>query len=148
MWAIITRLKAMIQRSRDLKVLTRTVTDIIRDANTRRALSGLDYRGRPYAALKKSTVQDRLRQGYPPGPPLVRAGPGARVIAGMEIRIIREGDTLRFLKDWPTVDWLIYHIRGSKRLPKRDPSGYGKDEIARIRKLLVDHLISVKSRRA
>lgn len=140
---LLDRLGQLAGRSRDLRPLVPRVRQTILDANKERALRGVDWEGKPYARLAPATLADRRRKGYPPGPPLVRQGLAARVIAACEVSVIPRGDnSLTFTKGWPEVPWMEFHITGTPRMPRRDPLGFGQDELARVRALLPRWVIS------
>jgi hypothetical protein len=137
--SLLDRIIGIRRKATDLAPLEPQVRQILWDANKARGLLGLDYTGKKYADLKPSTLKDRARAGYPPGPPLNRQGMQARVIQGCEIRVTIEPARLRILKSWPTVPWMEYHILGTPRMARRDPLGWG-DELVKVRALLPAHM--------
>src|SRR4051794_32590126 len=90
--SVLDRLKQVLAKSQDLTPLVAPIRTIMLNANRERALAGMGPDGQRYAPLRPSTLADRARKGYPPGPPLVRQGLNARVIAGVHIEVtIRAG---------------------------------------------------------
>jgi hypothetical protein len=138
--SIMNWLRQALDRSRNLQPLVEPARKILWNANRDRALRGVDYQGRPYAPLKESTLKDRARKGYPPGPPLVRQGENARVIQGCVVNVnVRDGQ-LRFMKSW--VDpWMEAHINGTATMPRRDPAGWGEEELLELRAMMPRHVL-------
>jgi hypothetical protein len=138
--AILERLNALVDRTRDLRPLAEPVGRLLWEANRDRALRGVDCDGNPFAPLARSTLDDRRRRGYPPGPPLSRRGPDAAPIRGCVIEATAGEGRLEFRKSWPDVPFMTYHIQGTPRMPRRSPLGWG-DELGRARALLARQLL-------
>lgn len=134
------RLRNITRRVEDLAPLAGPVRKILREANRDRALRGVDFTGARYEPLAKSTLADRRRKGFPPGPPLARHGLQSRVIQGCEIAAIPGKGRLSISKSWPGVPWMEYHILGTPRMPRRDPLGFSTGELAQVRALLHKHI--------
>lgn len=135
------KLKGILQRSRDLTPLVKPVSTIIFEANRDRALRGVSFDGTAYAALAPSTIRDRVRHGYPVGPPLNRRGLMAAVINDLEVGVRPETARLRISKAWPNVKWMEYSITGTRYMPQRNPMGFSTDELSRISSLLPKHVL-------
>lgn len=77
--------------------------------------------GRPkrWAALAPSTVQDRIRKGYGPGPILERTGKLKRSLTerGATGNILRIGP--KSLKYGSSVKYFVYHQYGTSTMPAR-----------------------------
>jgi hypothetical protein len=140
---ILDRLKSILNRSQDLAPLAGAVKKIALDANRDRAMKGLGFDGQPYVRLAKSTLADRKRLGYPPGPPLNRQGPNARVITGCRVYTTVTPGRLQLFKNWPMVPWMQYHIDPvpGGRLPQRNPAGFSSEELDRIRSMLPKYVL-------
>jgi hypothetical protein len=137
---LIGRLDEVLGRVRDLGPLAGPVGRSLWEANRDRALLGVDPGGNPLAPLSRSTLEDRRRRGFPPGPPLVRRGLDSGLIRGCAIEATPGEGRVEFRKSWPGVPSMSYHVRGTPRMPRRDPLGWGS-EVADARAALMRYVL-------
>src|SRR5262245_43657337 len=108
---------------RNANMLKGKIRRIIIDDNIDKLMNrSVDRYGKPCAKLAKSTLADPKRG---PGPALVPNFMHSRFIS----RFRAEWQPARFFgvavldMKWIGMPWAKYHITGTRRMPRRDPSG-------------------------
>lgn len=134
------RLADIARRCGDLSPLAEPVRQVLIEDNRERALAGVDADGNPFAPLAPSTVKQRQRMGLS-GPPQAAHGPQSRVITGYVVDVQAGPGRLSFLGSWPALDWIRYHITGTSRMPQRNPMGFRRAALDRIRGMLRNHVM-------
>lgn len=130
------RIADMARNAGDLTPLREPVRKVLWEANKARALAGVDADGNRYKALAASTIE--RRQGN--GPPLAPRGPQSRIVTGFVVSVSAGPGRLTFTGSWPELDWIEYHVNGTKRMPRRNPLGFRLDELEGIRRMLAEHI--------
>jgi len=136
------RLSDIARNAGDLTPLREPVRNALKDGNRADRLAGLDWEGRPFKDLAPSTLERRRKQGLN-GPPLAAHGPTARIITKFFVDVRAGVGRLTFTGSWP-MDWVRFHVTGSRRLPRRDPMGFRAPTLDRARALLLEHIANNK----
>jgi hypothetical protein len=85
---------------------------------------GVDSLGRSFAPLAASTVKTRGGTG----PPLAPRRAASRIEARYEAHATVEATKVKVSAGWPGLDWVRYHVTGTRRMPRRDPSGFREQD--------------------
>ena len=137
MGKLLERLSDIARRAGDLTPLREPIRRILWEGNRDRALAGTDAEGRAFAPLAASTLKHRDGSGPPQAP----HGAGSRVVTDYVVDVQAGPGRLSFTGSWPGLAWMIYHIRGTRRMPRRDPLGFTRSTLDRARTLLREHVM-------
>ena len=89
--------------------------------------------GDPWPPLKPSTVEDRRRKGFPPGPPLLRTG-RLRNLVSNPVLDYRQNQIHIEVQD----DIAAYHQNGTNRMPARPPVALSEEQIDNLEQSLAE----------
>jgi hypothetical protein len=118
------RAQQILDRLGRLKEVAEPVRQIFLHGKREQLLAGTDAQGVAFAPLAPSTLT--RRDGF--GPPLVPHGSHSRLITGYVVTVEVHGTELAIDGDWPGLDWVKYHVSGTKHMPKRDPGGFREQD--------------------
>lgn len=135
MGAILDRLTDLARRCGDLSPIAPQVRDVFLLGNRERAMAGTDAAGRPFAPLARSTLKHRHGSGPPQAPT-----PSAQIITGCEISVQAGPGRLSITQSWPGVRWVEYAISGTRRMPRRDPTGFRDQDKTKVAALMNDYI--------
>ena len=119
------RTQLLLDRLGRLNEVAEPVRRIFVDGKREQLLAGVDAQGVAFAPLAQSTLQRRNV-----GPPLIPHGSQSRLITGYVVTVEAHGAELTVDGDWPGIDWVKYHMTGTKHMPKRDPGGFREQDKA------------------
>lgn len=131
------RLSDIARRCGDLSPLRDPIRRILVEGNRSRALAGVDAQGQPFAPLAPSTL--RRRKGG--GPPLAPLYSASRVVSQYVVDVQAGPGRLSFTGAWPRQRWMEYHHTGTRRMPRRDPYGFRRQDLDAIRPMLNDYVL-------
>lgn len=100
-----------------------------------------DAEGRPsWQPLAKSTIKDRIRKGYGPGPILQRTKALYRSLTeeGAAYQIFRY--LPKSLQIASSLFYFLIHQKGGTRIPKREMLGYQKQDTSQISRIINDYI--------
>jgi hypothetical protein len=119
-------LLGMLQRlaQPDLRPLAERIRQIIIDGNEQGLLAGLDADGVPFAELRESTIEGRVRREGGFGPPLVPRNSASRLIDGFRVVVEPTSDGGFSIRgSWPGVPQVEFFRTGTKNMVRRNPVG-------------------------
>jgi hypothetical protein len=124
-------------RVRDLGPLREPIRQVLINGKREQLLRGVDRDLRPFVPLAASTLAHR-RGG---GPPLAPLGGSAPIVLDYQVTIDTQPGRLEISATWPGWTIIKYHRTGTRRMPRRDPTGFRNEDLERVRQLLKDFLL-------
>lgn len=101
---------------------------ILKDGKREQLLQGVDWRGRPFAKLKPSTL--KRRKGT--GPPLSPRRGDSRSITHYYVAIDHVGPgEMHVEADWQLA-WMRYHNTGTRHMAARPPGGFRSQDVKKV----------------
>lgn len=112
------RLSERARRCEDLSPLAAPVRDLVSQDNREAIMAGQDCDGHRVADLSPWTIATRKGTG----PPRAPRGTSSRMVADLVVSVLSGVGRLSYTKSWP-MDWVRFHMDGTRKMPRRDPSG-------------------------
>jgi hypothetical protein len=119
---ILDRNRAILDRIGDLRPIGEKIRSIFVAGKREQLLSARDHEGTPFLTLAKSTLA-RPRQSPLP---FLCHGASSSLIVNYQVDVSFAAAAVTVQAGWP-MDWVRYHITGTRKMPRRDPSGF-RDE--------------------
>jgi hypothetical protein len=123
----------------DLRPLAEEIKRIVLEGNEAGLLAGLDADGVPFAELKDSTIEGRVRREGGYGPPLVPRFSASRLID--RFRVVVEpiaGGGFSIQGSWPGCPEVEFFRTGTVHMAKRNPVGIRPETSAKIQAAVDD----------
>lgn len=134
---LIERNEQILARAANLSPLEPQLRELFSRGKREQLLAGADAQGAPFAPLAPSTLRQKSRG---PGGPLVPRGASSSIITGYFLTFAFGPNMIRVSAGWPGLDWVGYHITGTRRMPRRDPSGFRPRDLAEGLALMREHI--------
>jgi hypothetical protein len=94
-------------------------------------LAGVDAQGRPFDGLRRST----LRRGRSDPRPLLPKGADSNLITRYRVEVEPSPDGCWLAASWPGLDHVRYLRTGTRRMARRDPTGFRAEDVAKAREI-------------
>lgn len=99
---------------------------------------GVDAAGRPFTPLAKST----LKKARLVPTPLIPQGDASRLIVGYRVEVVEADGRATFEASWPSIGKIVGYLRtGTRRMPRRDPTGFRRSDLDWIGVLFRQHVL-------
>ena len=134
---LLERNQALLDRARGLKGLTQRVTGLLVRRKREQLEPSVDAQGLQFAPLAKSTLKRRRRDPRP----LIPDGESSRLITRYDVQVTAEPEKLTVRAGWPTLPWVRCHRTGTRKMPKRDPSGFDEETKRQALKILKEWVV-------
>ena len=134
-------LRGLLQRlvRPDLRPLAETIRQIIIDGNREGLLAGLDANGNPFAELRPSTIEGRVRSEGGFGPPTVPRFSSSRLINDFKVDIEMTVDGGFVINGgWPGVPQVELFRTGTRNMAARNPVGIRPETHGKIEQAIAD----------
>jgi hypothetical protein len=125
-------------RIKNLTPLEEPLRQLFVDGKRDQLLHGQDAQGAPFAPLAPSTLRDRPGNG----PPLAPMGDRSRIVVDYEVKVSTAAGQLTVSAGWPLLNWIKYHKTGTRKMPRRDPTGFRPADVADAMRRLREYLFN------
>jgi hypothetical protein len=123
----------------DLRPLAEEIKRIIVEGNEAGLLAGLDADGVPFAELRESTIEGRVRREGGYGPALIPRFSASRLIERFRVEILPTSDGgLSIRGSWPGVPEVEFFRTGTIHMAKRNPVGIRPETSEKIQEAIDD----------
>ena len=135
--SLLDRNEEILRRAQRLEPIGEQIRETLERGKSEQLLAGRDATGDPFAPLAPSTLKRRVGTG----PPLAPRGAASAIVVGYVVTIATDDGRLTAAASWPGLDWVRYHRTGTRRMPKRDPSGFRAEDLARCMEILKGYVL-------
>src|SRR5262245_24234376 len=119
------RNQGILARINNLSPLEPKLKELFERGKRAQLSQGRTATGTPFAPLARSTLERGPRQSPLP---FLKHGMSSSLIIRYQVTVQFAAASLTVSAGWP-MKWVRYHVAGGRRLPRRDPTGFRKQDV-------------------